>query len=218
MKKTIFIFFLSVCCLQISGLAQKTRAGFSFHGGLATMRGTVNSVKENQLYTTGFGVGFLVDAPIKNSKFSFQPVLQYVQKGKVHQEAINILTDEIVYELRYAEFLMNFLYTTGGTSGGFFIGAGPSLSFNLPSKQVTKSDDGTKTESDLSFGNEPANAFRGIDYGANMVLGYRLKKGFFVSANGTLGLRNLIPSKALTTGDIKNTNFGVNIGWLINNK
>lgn len=218
MKKTIFIFLLSVCCFQMSGLTQKSRVGFSLTGGLATMRGTVNGVKEKGLYTPGFGVGFFVDAPIKNSKFSFQPAIQYIQKGKVEQELLGVLQPKISAELRYAEMLFNFVYNTGGSAGGFFIGVGPTLSFNLPSKQVTETSDGTKTETDLSFGNEVANAYRGIDYGANLVMGYRLKGGFFVSANGTLGLRNLIPANSLATGDLKNTNFGLNLGWLINNK
>lgn len=218
MKKMIFISFLFVCCFQLSGLAQKSRVGFSLTGGLASQRGTVDGVKEKGLYTPGFGVGFFVDAPIKNSKFSFQPAIQYIQKGKVQQELLGLLQPKISVELRYAEMLFNFMYNTGGSAGGFFIGAGPTLSFNLPSKQVTETSDGTKTVSDVSFGNEVANAYRGIDYGANLVMGYRLKGGFFVSANGTLGLRNLIPANSLATGDIKNTNFGVNFGWLINNK
>lgn len=217
MKKTIFILFLTVCCLHLSGFAQKSRVGFSFSGGLATMRGTVNGVKEEQKYTPGFGVGFMVDAPIKSSKFSFQPVLQYIHKGKLQSEAINSLTSKVSYELRYAELLFNFLYNTNGTDGGFFIGAGPTLSFNLPGRIVTETG-GDKSESGLTFGNKVANDFRGIDYGVNAVLGYRLKGGFFVSANGTLGLRNLIPNESLATGQIKNTNFGINLGWLIKNK
>ncbi len=218
MKKKIFIFFLSVCCLHMSGLAQKSRVGFSFHGGLATMRGTINGVKEGGKYTPGFGVGFMIDAPIKSSKFSFQPVIQYIHKGKLQTEGVGTFQDEVSYELRYMDLLMNFLYNTNGTGGGFFIGAGPSLSFNLPGRIVTNPEGGEKSETGLTFGNAVANDFRGIDFGANFVMGYRLKGGFFVSANGTLGLRNLKPKESLATGEIKNTNFGINIGWLIKNK
>jgi Outer membrane protein beta-barrel domain len=218
MKKKMFVFFLSVCCLYMSGQAQKTRAGFSVSGGLATMRGTVDGLKEGGKYTPGFGIGILIDAPIKKSKFSFQPVLQYIQKGKLQTEPIGTFQDKVSYELRYTELVLNFLYNSNGSNGGFFIGAGPAVSFGMPSRILTKTDDGTKTETTLTFGNEIANDFRGVDYGVNFVLGYRLKGGFFVSANSTLGLRNLIPANSLSTGDIKNTNFGINLGWLFNNK
>jgi len=218
MKKTIFIFFLSVCCLQMSGLAQKARVGFSLSTGLATMRGTVNGVKEDGKYTSGYGVGILVDAPLKNSKISFQPVLQYMQKGKLQTEMIGTYQDQVSYELRYAEVLLNFIYNTNGAAGGFFIGLGPSVSLDLPGRIVTKTEDGTKTPVNLSFGNKATDNFRGMDFGANFVLGYRLKGGFFVSANSTLGMRNLIPNESSAKGEIKNTNFGVNLGWLFNNK
>ena len=216
MKKIIFILF--VLCLQLTGFAQKSRVGFFIGPVFSDLRGTVDGKKLIGDTKSGFAAGFLVDAPIKNH-FDFQPTLYYVQKGTIKQKPLGpTQKDEISIELRYAELDLNFLYNTNGAKGSFFIGAGPSISFNLPSKTLTKSPGDLKSETEITFGNAISNNYRGVDFGANFLTGFKMSGGFFVSANYSLGLRNLIPEASLAKGDTKNTCFGVSLGWLIKNK
>ena len=218
MKKIIFILSLLVLCMQFSAVAQKSRVGIFAGPVFSDMRGTVNGKKVDGDTKPGFAAGFIVDAPI-NSHISFQPALSYVQKGIITQKPLGpTQKDKISTELRYTDLTLNFLYNTNGKGGNFFIGAGPYVGFNLPSKFLTRSPGDQQSETDITFGNTIAETYRGVDFGANALVGYRLKGGFFVSANYSLGLRSLIPEGSLSTGDTKNSYIGVSIGWLFNNK
>jgi hypothetical protein len=218
MKKMFFILSLFVLCVQFSAFAQKSRVGFFAGPVFSDLRGTVNNIKVEGDTKPGFAAGFIVDAPI-NSHFSFQPAISYVQKGTITQKPLGpTKKDRISTELRYTDLTLNVLYNTNADKGNFFIGAGPYVGFNLPSKFLTKSPGDLTSETDITFGNTIAETYRGIDFGANALMGYRLKGGFFVSANYSLGLRNLIPEGSLSTGDTKNTYIGLSIGWLVNNK
>ncbi len=217
MKKMIFILSLFVLCLQFNGFAQKSRVGFFVGTVFSNLRGTVNGAELNYDTKPGFTGGFILDAPIKNH-FSLLSTLAYVQKGAITQKPLEpIRKDRNSIELRYADLAFNFVYNTNKPKSNFYIGVGPYAGFNLPSKFLTKSPGNVKTESDLTFGNESQN-YRGIDFGANAITGYRFKCGVFIGANYSLGLRNLIPDGSPSTGDTKNTSFGVSLGWLVNNK
>ena len=217
MKKMFFILSLLVSCFQFSASAQKSRVGFFAGPVFSNIRGTVDSKDLDYDTKVGFTAGFLVDAPISNN-ISFAPSLSYVQKGAITHKPVATQKDKVSTELRYADLTLNFLYNTNKAAGNFFIGVGPYVAFNLPSKVLTKSPNDLKSETDITFGNTIAENYRGIDFGANGLLGYRVKGGFFVSANYSLGLRNLLPEGSLSTGDIKNNYFGVTLGWLVNNK
>jgi hypothetical protein len=210
MKKTIFIVSVIIFCLQIAGLSQKSKVGFTGGISIANMRGTVDGKDQKQDARTGLTFGLIVDAPLKEH-ISFQPGLHYVQKGK-QQDQNNIKT---VTALRYAELQLNFLYSGESYTNALFIGAGPAFSVNFPSKIVTKIEN-TKTETDITFGNETED-LRGFDFGANFLCGLRFPHGFLVSFNYTLGLRNLVPGGS-DTDKIKNSAFGARIGLLIDNK
>lgn len=217
MKKLIFILSLLVLCLQFTGFAQKSRVGILVGPVFSNLRGKVDGKKLNGDTKTGFAAGFIVDAPIKNH-LSFQPALYYVQKGAITQKPLQpTIKDRISTELRYADLALNFVYNTNGAKANFYIGAGPYAGFNLPSKFLTKSPGNIKTQSDLTFGNKAQN-YRGIDFGANAIAGYRFKCGVFMAANYSLGLRNLIPKGSSSAGDTKNTCFGFSLGLLVNNK
>ena len=218
MKKIFFLLTLAVCCLQINGFAQKSRVGITGGLVLAKMRGEIGGVDQKGESKLGFHAGFIVDAPI-SKHFSFQPALQYVQKGQVAQESVIINQDKIETELRYLELPLNFVYNSNYYGNNFYIGAGPYAAFNLPSKIVTTlGGDGVKAEEDLAFGNTSSEDYRGVDFGVNAIIGMRSKSGIFLALNYSLGLRNLNPQGALLQGDIKNSYFGLNVGWLFSNK
>jgi hypothetical protein len=218
MKKVLFLLAAFVFCLQINGFSQKSRVGFYTGYTNANMYGKIGGERVKDDALSGITFGLILDAPISKSHISFTPTLSYAQKGRItfneNSRASN-LKEWIA--LRYAELNANFLYNTNGAKGNWFIGGGPSISFDLPSKKVSKTDD-LKTENNITFGQEANCDIRGIDYGANLITGFRMKGGFFVSFNYTVGIRNLVPVQEGNDNNIRNHSLGINLGFLINNK
>ena len=218
MKKVLFLLAAFVFCLQINGFSQKSRVGFYTGYTNANMYGKIGGERVKDDALSGITFGLILDAPISKSHISFTPTLSYAQKGRItfneNSRASN-LKEWIA--LRYAELNANFLYNTNGAKGNWFIGGGPSISFDLPSKKVSKTDD-LKTENNITFGQEANCDIRGIDYGANLITGFRTKGGFFVSFNYTVGIRNLVPVQEGNDSNIRNHSLGINLGFLINNK
>jgi Outer membrane protein beta-barrel domain len=202
--KKIFFVLLTVIAVQVA-FAQKGKAKVGITAGIAWSN-LYDNVDGNEKTDarTGASVGLVLDAPI-NPCWTFQPAVQYIQKGA------NIIKskDETKYiALRYAELQLNFLKTT---RSGIYAGIGPVLSFAMPSKTVTENSDGT-SEKPLTFGNEPINNYRGLDYGANAVIGVKCKSGILVGLNYTLGLRNLTPAGAEPKQ--KTGSIGFKVGYL----
>ena len=89
-------------------------------------------------------------------------------------------------------------------------------------KHVTHSAGAPKVEADISYGNAVANDLKGVDYGGNFVMGYRMKNGIFACVNFIQGARNLVPEDKLALAvskddKIKNIAFGIRVGYLFNN-
>lgn len=218
MKKLLFLLTAFVFCLQINGFSQKSRVGFSTGYTNANQYGKIGGERVKDDGLSGLSFALLLDAPIGKSHISFHPSLNYMQKGRVtfnENTRANTLKEWIA--LRYAELHANFVYNTNGAKGNWYIGGGPAISKELPSKRVSKTD-ALKTETNLSFGQEANNDFRGFDYGANMLTGYRMKNGFFVAFNYTVGIRNLVPVQEGNDNNIRNHCWGIRVGFLIDNK
>lgn len=213
MKKMFSILAVFLFALSMAGFSQSSRVGLTGGFTISDIMGNQNQMNHN--VKTGYTVGLLVNTPL-GGKFSFQPSLNYVQKGNLLKEDANV---KVINALRYVEVPFNFLYSTNGKDGGFFVGLGPTLSFNVPSKRVTKNKKTEKkTSTDIIFGETAAADFRGIDYGANAVLGYRLPGGFFAQAYYNQGIRNLVTGEVIGDKKMRNACFGIQIGFLFNNK
>jgi len=209
MKKIIFLLAASVFCFQIAGLSQ-TRVGLAGGVSVANMKDKVNGSRKS-----GVMASLIIDAPLGKSKnFSFQPSLAYVQKGFIEPHPAGTLVDKQYVALRYMELTTDFMYNFGGGKSTFYLGLGPSLDFNVPSKRVSVTD-GDKVITDILFGKTPENDFKGIDYGADVRAGFRTAGGFFLSLNYNQGLRNLVTEGG--TGSIKNQYIGIQLGVFLNN-
>lgn len=207
MKKMFLISALVLFVLPFYASAQDTRIGASAGITVSDVSGTVNEM--NHTVKTGFIASILVDYPI-GKRVAFQPSLSYVQKGNVKKEDA---TGRIINALRYAELNPNFLFNINTSPTRFYIGAGPSIAFNLPSKQVTDPNEGDKSYRDITFGKTMENDFKGFDYGVNFIAGVRFSNHIFFNASYNLGLRNLSTNE--TDGSsIKNTYFAFQMGYL----
>lgn len=211
MKKALILIIAGICSFQINGFAQKTQVGLT--GGITSSNifGNKNGIDQRGDSRTGMTLGMFIDAPIGKTRWAFQPSLNYMQKGKNDQ--INPDTKNAT-ALRYAELDLNFVHYTKGSNKLFF-GAGPYLAMNLPSKKVLITPD-NRIETNLLMGKDVSNAYKGYDYGANGIVGVRMKCGFVVTANYSLGLRNLIPKPS---GDdiLRNGTLGFRIGYIFKN-
>lgn len=210
MKKIIFLLATSVLGFQVAGISQ-TRVGITGGVAVADMHG---SEAKGGSSRAGFMTGFVVETPI-GKVINFRPSVSYVQKGKTLPHPQGTLVDKYYIALRYTEFNADFLYYVGGNKGGFFLGAGPSIAFNLPSKRVSITDD-VRTNSIVQFGSDAGSDLRGTDWGANFTTGWRTNSGFLISANYNKGFRNLVPEG--NTGELKNSYFGIQLGVFLNNK
>jgi hypothetical protein len=216
MKKTILLLVVVLLCLQYAALSQKTRVAVVGGVTISSMSGQLGGNDNNYEKKPGFTLGLMIDAPVTDH-ISFFPGLHYVQKGTHQRPPVGTLITKSYISLRYVELNGNFIYHSNGSKGNFFIGAGPSLGFKVPSKKGTQIDD-EKTESDVNFGNSIDKDIKGVDYGVNFLLGFRMSKGFMVTGNYNYGIRDLRPVDESGPDEIHNMYFGIQIGWLFNNK
>ena len=195
-----------------AGHAQSIRFGFTAGTVFANYQSKAGGVSENLNSKTGLTAGILVDIP-SGKYFSFQPAVNFVQKGTKNEQTSGSVTEKVKLNVNYIEVPLNFLYNAGSNTGNFFIGAGPSLAFSLSGK--TKFEDGTNSTSEnIKFGNGDNDDMKGLDLGANVITGYCFPNGLFLSVNYNTGLSNLAPG---SSSDVKLTShyFGIKLGILL---
>ena len=161
----------------------------------------------------GFHVGVNLMIPIAPD-FNFQPGLLFSGKGAKSEEG----STDATIKLSYIELPLNLLYRAQLGEGYVMIGFGPYLGYGIGGKIKSEG-----VEIDVKFKNEvgsgdPDNVayFKGFDAGANIFVGYEMSSGLFLQLNSQLGLLNISPDYVGETGDsgtIKNTGFGLSVGY-----
>jgi hypothetical protein len=214
MKKTISLFISFISLMNYSN-AQKSSIGFTAGATFSSYKAKIMDV-ESISVTSKTKVGFTVGVTSSfglDQHFSFQPALNYIQKGGVlKEEGINDKTT-----LNYFELPLNFVYNAHSSKGKFFIGAGPSLSMGLSGKD--KYDDGTNPQnSDIKFGSADEDDFKAFETGINFLTGYQCKGGFLIAANYNVGLSNLANSDPQLSDKYHNRYFGIRIGYMFGRK
>ena len=219
MKKMIFILTVLICCLNITALSQKARVGVTGGITFANLSRTISGADRDGEYRIGVISGMQLEVPLcKKGKFSFQPDLHYIQMGAAQIPTTPIFI-KIYTALRYAQLAPNFVRNFNSKKGTFYLGGGPYIGLPLPSKNVSHVAGSPNVETDISFGNAIANDLKGVDYGGNAVMGYRMNNGIFVSLNYIQGARNLVPGDKLdlaasANDKIKNIAFAIRVGYL----
>ncbi len=180
-----------------------------------------NNIERKSDSKFGFTIGAVADIDFGNS-VSFRPELNFIQKGgeqKYSPTANSNFQEELT--LNYIQFSPNFIYNFSGTTGKFFIGVGPELSFGLGGKSKSEFvTTGTVTttstsETDVKFDSKKNTGgvrhLKTVDYGANALIGYKFNNGLMLSTGYTAGLNNL--SNEDNTS-FKTGGFNVKIGYL----
>lgn len=154
----------------------------------------------------GFIIGGTADLQLSNN-FSVQPNLlfNYRPGNLVFIEAgkLNIMSIDVP---------INLLYRTNG----FYIGAGPNISYGLSAKFKSYDDDTEEINLYEKIEDEDAPLKR-FEIGANALMGYQFPSGLTLTANYTRNFNNIL------NGDVdeivmNSKQFGISIGYVFNAK
>jgi hypothetical protein len=208
--KSITTLMTLMILLTAFSLSAQTTIGFTAGASFANVTIKSGFISASPKSKTGITAGIIINAPL-GSNFSFQPAVNFLQKGyKVKDE-----TGTETVNFYYLEVPLNFVYSTKKNEG-FFIGAGPSISYGISGKDKIKysgsgmPDDNQKIK--FGSGTDEVKAF---DLGANAVAGYKFKGGFMVSGNYNLGLTKINNDDGSgDAGTIKHKYFSIRIGYM----
>lgn len=219
MKKVILTLTVFTLCFSIAGFSQKARVAVTGGLNFAKITRSIGGFDKSGDSKVGLITGLMMEVPIgKKGNFSFQPDFRYAQKGTAEELLAPVVRKYTA--LRYAELATNFVYNLRDKhEATFYLGAGPYVGLPLPSKEVEHTAGSPNINTDITWGNLAANDYKGIDYGADFTMGYRIKNGIFVAVNYTQGARNLVPSAKLDIpgserDKVKNMAFALRIGYL----
>jgi hypothetical protein len=205
-KKNTLLF--CILTLAIASEAQTGKPTFGFTAGVTFASFMIKS--DNVSTSSGTKVGFsagLLSSFHLNSHFSFQPALDFIQKGGELKNGNNSITENAAYY--YLSLPLNFVYNIHSAKGVFFIGAGPSVGIGLFGHyKIT----GMYEESgDIKFGGGGDNDLKVFEFGANALAGFSFKKGLLIAAQYDLGLNNI---SSVNNASFHNRCFGLKLGYL----
>ena len=154
----------------------------------------------------GLTFGVMSNIPLRKF-FSFQPALNYVQKGFNFTEEGE---EKTTLKLNYLELPLNFVYHSPGKKGQFFAGAGPTIACGIAAK--AKYGD---IEVKGHFGSGEDDVAKPIEIGANALVGFQFVSGFNIAANYCRGFNNISVEE-----DLKQHNyyFGIRLGYTFGGK
>ena len=206
MKKIFLI--AGIIAISVSTQAQ-TSFGIQAGANIASQKGEEDNISIKSDSKVGLVIGALAEIDF-GSSISFRPELNFIQKGSKFDEDGYKLTQT----LNYIELSPNFVYNIPAGTGYVFLGLGPSFGFGLSGKYKATETGFPEEKGDIKFGNDEVNDdFKSFDFGLNLLGGYKMSNGIFLSAGYNLGLANL----ALGDTDgfsVKNRGFSIKIGYM----
>lgn len=208
MKKFSLILLMALLTLSYSK-AQEVNFGAKAGVNFADIKGKDVSSFDGR---TCFHAGIMVEIML-SEKFAFQPELLYSCQGSDYSETYDIGTDTFVKAgLTYsgtvkADFLNMPLMAKYFITEGFSLEVGPQIGLLLSAKDAYDLA-GDSGEEDIK------EYLKGIDFGVNFGLGYKLENGLNVAVRYNLGLTDLNDDPDyLGDSDYKNGVFQISLGF-----
>jgi hypothetical protein len=215
MRKSILL-SVATTIIFFSSQAQNARFGVTAGAAFANYHAKSDGENDNGSSKTGLTAGLFIDVPV-STHFSFQPAVNFVQKGTKDEQTDGGVTAKAKMTVNCLEVPLNFIYNSNGSSGNFFIGAGPSFAFSMSGKLKYEDDLGNSFSETINFGSSEDDQMKGFDLGANFVAGYQFKGGILIAANINAGLSNLAIDKS--NGDkLHSQYFGLRLGYQFKSK
>ena len=202
--------------VQANGLLSNTKADYS---------GDENADAKGRI---SWKAGVVMNAPL-SSHISFRPELNALSKGGIIEAVTSSnvggqvyrYTAKQTYQLTYIEAPLNVVYNTNGTDRGFFIGAGPSVSYGVGGHiksestqtaggQELKSTTTTKVVFDNKENTNDGKAhYKPLAFGANFIAGYNVSDALFFNLLYNYGFTNIHPGDAVK---MRNSYLGLGVG------
>lgn len=204
MKKLLFFIAIAVMCF-VNLNAQEVKFGVKAGLNLANISGDDTEDLDGR---TSFHIGGVAEIMITD-KFSFQPELLYSAQGAKSTYEDQFEKEEITIKLDYINLPLMAKYYV---AEGFSIEAGPQIGFLMNSEADYEYIDKEDPEFNESGTEDLKDEIKGIDFGVNLGLGYKLENGLNFGARYNLGLSDLWD---IDTGGIKNQNsvIQVSVGY-----
>lgn len=199
--------------------AQTPRFGINGGFSFANMTYKEGTEKENTTSKLGLSLGFITDIPI-GSNFSFQPGLNFVEKGAELKETEDIYTFQASSRIYYMEAPLNVIYKIPFKKDHLFFGAGPSAAYAFKGKTEYKYSNEIETESGeetIKIGNKDDDDLKPFEVGFNIIGGYEFNNGLQLAANYNRSLNNLLPGEN-EKASLRNSYFGIKIGYMFGRK
>ncbi len=187
-----------------------------------------NNAYDNPKLNKGFHLGVTYDLQL-GENFALQPAAVFTTKG------YRILRQEETYSIQsnmrpyYIEVPLNILFTPELGNGKLILGAGPYVAYGIGGKGKYHRKDliqgvviADVQNADLQHVNDFADVKEGkwtyarpLDFGIQVVEGYRFNNQFYFQLMGQLGLSNLRPrTNGLTPdGRLKNIGMALSLGY-----
>ncbi len=212
MKKLLPVVLIII---SVNTYAQKIRLGFTTGVSIANYKAKMGDESESGKAKAGFTAGLLIDLSI-GKHLSFQPAVNFVQKGMKDEETVYNTTEKVKLTTNYIELPLNLLYNSRGRIGNFFIGAGPSIAVAISGKY--KYSDGVNSSNEnIKFGSGDDDMMKQVDLGANVITGFALNNGFMFSVNFNAGLNNLAAQNPDDVS-LRSNYVGIKLGYILNTK
>lgn len=224
MKTGFFTALLSSC--MIMAIAQ-TKYGVQASGIMSSAsfnESASDNIDKN--IDAGFGAGVYAEIPL-NEKVSLKPGLNYMQKGV---KVSNRFTDDgtlykqnVKANLNYVEVPVLAIYNFKGTTGKWFVGAGPSASYGISGKLKgdVEINDGQSSQREAysvhAFKKENDNGadFKRFDVGLEAVAGHNISKKMAVQLNYLHGLSNIASASSFDNDKFKNRNMMLSLKYTL---
>jgi hypothetical protein len=208
MRKIFLATIFSVATFAILN----AQVSFGIHAGgvLANMETKSSGITIKGDSRFGWKVGGVANVSLAET-FAFMPQLNVLSKGSKMEVSGNGYSAKQTSNLTYVELPLNFVYT----SGGFFGGVGPSIGFGVGGKVKYEETGSASQEANVKFdGKKDAQDdkfhLKALDFGGQVIAGYKLPSGLFFNVHYNLGFSNISPEDGET---VKNKYFGFGIGY-----
>jgi hypothetical protein len=206
--KTTTTLLIAMAFASITVSAQ-TRFGITAGATNSNLKAKSDEGSESADYKMGFTTGIFIDMPMTKN-FSFQPALNFTQKGAKYEDEYSIEK----MTLNYFEVPLNFIYSFK-PSQGLFIGAGPTIALGLSGKDKYEiKNSGEEDSEDIEFGSEPGEV-KSFSFGGNFMAGYKIKNGLLFSAGYNFDYSNMVNNEddPMYESSLKSNYISLKIGW-----
>lgn len=172
----------------------------SITGGLSKINESVEGQQVDHDYGPMAKFNYVHWIPLNDARFSINPGLGAALYGTKLDET----EDQLL--LTYLTLPLEVVYKVKPVGSSFFVSAGGYFGYLLSAE----TDLGNLEINDGDY------SYKNTDYGINLGVGYAFEKGLILRAGYTQGLANILNyPQGQTNSHIKNSSFGLTIGYMI---